>query len=97
MMTGFVTVSKEEAKKMIDASPCDEITIAIFDMKTRFHLPTERKEKRIGKEIIELAKEVGYQNNDFFGVIGCKGGTESEKSLIRNIMFPMRTPPKRKK
>ena len=46
-----------------------------------------RNKKKIGKELIELAKEIGYQDNDFFGVIGCLSN-EKEGELMRNIMFP---------
>lgn len=49
--------------------------------------PTLRNKKKIGKELIELAKEIGYQDNDFFGVIGCLSN-EKEGELMRNIMFP---------
>lgn len=89
-MTGYITVSKEEAKRLIDETPGDSVTIVVVNMKTRFHLPTERKNKKIGKEIIDLAKEVGYQDNDFFGVIGCI--PKAEEELIKNIMFPKMYP-----
>ena len=87
MMDGYLTVSKEEAKRMIDAAPGDNVTIVIYNTSTMVHKPTLRKKKRIGKEIIELAREIGYQDNDFFGVIGCLS-SEKEGELMKNIMFP---------
>ena len=66
MMDGYLTVSKEEAKRMIDAAPGNSVTIAIYNTSTMVHKPSSREKKRIGKEIIELAREIGYQNNDFF-------------------------------
>lgn len=87
MMDGYLTVSKEEAKRMIDAAPGNSVTIAIYNTSTMVHKPSSREKKRIGKEIIELAREIGYQNNDFFGVIGClSNGKEGE--FMKNIMFP---------
>lgn len=93
MTAGYITVTKEEAKRLIDEAPGDKVTISVIDSKSRFHLPTERKMKCVGKEIIELAREIGYQDNDFFGVIGCFGNIKDEEKLIRNIMFPMTLPP----
>ena len=87
MIEGYLTVSKEEAKKMIDAAPGDSVTIAIYNKSTMIHKHTLRNKKKIGKELIELAKEIGYQDNDFFGVIGCLSN-EKEGELMRNIMFP---------
>lgn len=87
MIEGYLTVSKEEAKKMIDAASGDSVTIAIYNKSTMIHKPTLRNKKKIGKELIELAKEIGYQDNDFFGVIGCLSN-EKEGELMRNIMFP---------
>lgn len=87
MIEGYLTVSKEEAKKMIDAAPGDSITIAVYNKTTMVHKPTLKNKKKIGKELIELAREIGYQDNDFFGVIGCLSN-EKEGELIRNIMFP---------
>lgn len=87
MMDGYLTVSKEEAKRMIDAAPGDNVTIVIYNTSTMVHKPTLRKKKRISKEIIELAIEIGYQDNDFFGVIGCLSN-EKEGELMKNIMFP---------
>ena len=87
MIEGYLTVSKEEAKKMIDVAPGDSVTIAIYNKTTMIHKPTLRKKKKIGKELIEIAREIGYQDNDFFGVIGCLS-IEKEGELMRNIMFP---------
>lgn len=90
MIDGYLTVSKEEAKRMIDAAPGDCVTIAIYNPTTMVHKPTIRKKKKVGKELIEFAREIGYQDNDIFGAIGCLSlSTEKEGSLMRNIMFPM--------
>lgn len=81
MIEGYLTVSKEDAKRMIDAAPGDSVTIAIYNKSTMIHKPTLRNKKKIGKELIELAKEIGYQDNDFFGVIGCLSN-EKEGELM---------------
>ena len=52
MMDGYLTVSKEEAKRMIDAAPGDNVTIVIYNTSTMVHKPTLRKKKRIRKIII---------------------------------------------
>ena len=49
MIEGYLTVSKEEAKKMIDAAPGDSVTIAIYNKSTMIHKPTLRNKKKIGK------------------------------------------------
>ena len=87
MIEGYLTVSKEDAKRMIDAAPGDSITIVIYNKSTMVHKPTLRKKKKIGKELIDLAREIGYQDNDFFGIIGCLSN-EKEGELMKNIMFP---------
>ena len=47
MMDGYLTVSKEEAKRMIDAAPGDNVTIVIYNTSTMVHKPTLRKKKRM--------------------------------------------------
>ena len=87
-MIGYITVSKEEAKRIIDQAPGDEITLAVYNIQNKAHKKSTRKSKKASKEIIEIAKEVGFQNNDFFGVIGCKT-VEREGELIKDILFPL--------
>ena len=38
MIEGYLTVSKEDAKRMIDAAPGDSITIVIFNLKIKYNL-----------------------------------------------------------
>ena len=45
---------KEEAKRMIDAAPGDNVTIVIYNTSTMVHKPTLRKKKRIRKIIIRI-------------------------------------------
>lgn len=87
-MIGYITVSKEEAKRIIDQAPGDNITLAVYNIQNKTHRKSARKSKKASKEIIEIAKEVGFQNNDFFGVIGCRT-VEKEGELIKDILFPL--------
>lgn len=81
-MTGYMEVSKAEAKRMIDEAPGDKVVVSIYNCKTRIHMPTSRKSKKTGKDIVEIAKEIGFQDNDIFGVIGCRTLEDEIKSIF---------------
>lgn len=88
MIEGFVVVSKEEAKQMIDNAPGDTVIITTMDLKNFFHEKNKTKSKNEGKILIDLAKEVGYQNNDIFGMIYLEKEKNIERHIVQNILFP---------
>lgn len=88
MIDGFIVVSKEEAKQMIDNAPGDTVIITTMDLKNFAHDKNKRKAKDVGKTLIDLAKEVGYQNNDIFGIICLEKEKNIERHIIQNILFP---------
>lgn len=65
-------VSKEEAKKMIDAAP-GKIWIDSFNNITYIHTRPREIKKNEGIKIIGLASNVDYQDNDFYGLLCLEG------------------------
>lgn len=88
MIEGFIAVSKEEAKKMIDEAPGDVVYVATFNRQSYIHKENKRKNKVFGKDLIDIAKEIGYQNNEVFGVISLEGIKNVDQNWIQNILFP---------
>lgn len=76
-------VSKEEAKKMIDAAP-GKIWIDSFNDITFIHTKPKQISSDEGKKIINMANTVDYLDNDFFGHLCLDMRTE----IIHNIKFP---------
>lgn len=83
-MIGYITVPKSVAKEMIDNYPGDRVPVLSYSIETHVHKPTERKSKRRTKEIIDIAKEVGFQKNDIFDVLGCM----TWENEMRSILLP---------
>lgn len=83
-MIGYITVSKSVAKEMIDNYPGDRVPVLSYNIETHIHKPTERKSKRRTKEIIDIAKEVRFQKNDIFDVLGCM----TWENEMRSILLP---------
>lgn len=77
-------VSKEEAKKMIDATP-GKIWIDSFSGVTFIHAKPKEISVDEGKRIINKASTVDYFDNDFFGHLCLEMQTE----MIHNIKFPL--------
>ena len=69
---------------MIDNYPGDRVPVLSYNIETHIHKPTERKSKRRTKEIIDIAKEVGFQKNDIFDVLGCM----TWENEMRSILLP---------
>lgn len=88
MIEGFVKVSKDEAKKLIDAAPGDVIYIAMINRNSFLHKENKKRNKNYGKALIDIAGEVGYQNNEVFGVISLDGIRNVNPNWIHNILFP---------
>lgn len=83
-MIGYITVPKSVAKEMIDNYPGDRVPVLSYNIETHIHKPTERKSKWRTKEIIDIAKEVGFQKNDIFDVLGCM----TWENEMRSILLP---------
>ncbi len=83
-MMGYITVPKSVAKEMIDNYPGDRVPVLSYNIENHVHKPTERKSKRRTKEIIDIAKEIGFQKNDIFDVLGCM----TWENEMRSILLP---------
>ncbi len=90
MTENVILVSKERAKQLIDESPCDMVLITTVNTITFQHSNNKRVKKRSGVALINKAKEIKYQDNDFFGTLSLYGISEPkvEKNTIHNILFP---------
>lgn len=88
----FEVISKEEAKRRIDASPSDEVVWMDMNRITLTHSKAKRIRKKEGKKLINAAEEVLYQNNDYFGTLSLCGVLLDKKrcgdDIIHNILFP---------
>lgn len=88
MNVGMRAVSKEEAIKIIMNAPGD--TIFIGCIKSLNGENIYKKNRKCNKEkgivVIQKSKEIGYQDNDFFGTFLLYGITD--KSITHNILFP---------
>lgn len=78
-------VSKEEAKKIIDKAP-GKIWIDSFNGITFIHTKPKQISADEGKNMINKALTVDYQDNDFFGRLSLEGVQER---IIHNINFPV--------
>ena len=74
-------VSKEEAKKMIDAAP-GKIWIDSFNGVTFIHTRPKQITIDEGKRIINKADTVDYQDNDFIGLLSLDG---VQDFMVHNI------------
>ncbi len=88
MIDGFMIVSKEEAKQMIDDAPGETVIITNMDVKNLTHYKNEKKSKETSKKLIDIAKEVGYQDNNIFGIICLEKEKTIDQHKIQNILFP---------
>lgn len=78
-------VSKEEAKKIIDKAP-GKIWIDSFNNVTFIHTKPRQISVDEGKNMINSASTVDYQDNDFFGRLCLEGVQEL---VIHNINIPL--------
>lgn len=78
-MMSINIVDKKTAKQIIDNAPVDKITIICLDRKTLIHEKPERREKKYGKELVEIAKSISYDENDIFGILSLDGELKSNE------------------
>lgn len=83
-----ITVSKETAKRMIDEAPGDTVKIFYINRENFVHKETVTKEKLEGKRLVDLAKDISYDDMEMFGMLSLYGEITSERDILRNIAFP---------
>lgn len=91
-----IIISKEEAKRMIDASPSDKICVTIIDTENQTSGDTESVMKSEGCCLIEQARKIGYENHDIFGRFELKGVKKEQKGLMHCLAFVQGSPPTEK-
>lgn len=79
-------VDKEEAKKMIDEAP-GKIWIDSFNGLTFIHTKPRQISVDEGKNMINNASIVDYQDNEIFGRLCLEG---IQELMIHNINFPLK-------
>ena len=89
-MIEMVTVTKDVAKRMIDEATGDMVTIITIATNTNVHSKPKRREKEEGKKLIDSARKISYQDNDFFGRMSLYGVKEENNNIkmVHNILFP---------
>lgn len=83
-----ITVSKETAKRMIDEAPGDTVKIFYMNRDNYVHKETITKEKSEGKRLVDLAKDISYDDMEMFGILSLYGEITSERDILGNIAFP---------
>ena len=78
-------VSKEKAKQIIDEAP-GMIWVDSFNGVTFIHTKPKQISLDEGKQMINKADSVNFQNNDFFGRLCLESVQEL---VIHNINFPI--------
>ena len=79
-------VDKEEAKKMIDEAP-GKIWIDSFNGLAFIHTKPRQISIDEGKNMINNASTVDYQDNEIFGRLCLEG---IQELMIHNINFPLK-------
>lgn len=85
-----ITVSKTEAKRMIDEAPGDSVTILYMNRSSHIHQEARRTNKAEGKELLNIAREIFYNDMEMFGMLSLNGELKNEEDILRNIAFPKR-------
>lgn len=84
-----IAMDKETAKRMIDEAPGDRVIFFCMEKSDSFvHNETVPKKKSEGKKLIDLAKEISYDDMEMFGVLSLYGEIASDKDILKNIAFP---------
>ena len=84
---GAVICSIREACKLIDMDVNNMVVLTTINKENFLHEVPKRIMKQQGKELIEQAEDIFYQDNDFFGVLSLCGVVKN-KDIIHNILFP---------
>ena len=87
-MNDIVVCSVKEACKLMEhMNENDTVILTVIDKKTYLHDESRTIKKKNGEELIRQAKDIYYQDNDFFGRLSLYGVLK-EKDIIHNILFP---------
>lgn len=86
-----IVVSKEEAKRLIDASPSDKICVTIINTEKQESNGTEWLKKIESYGLIESARKIGYEDHDMFGRMELREVLK-EKKFLHYITFAQKIP-----
>lgn len=87
VIMGAVICYVREACKLIDMDVNNMVVLTTINKENFLHEVPKRIMKQQGKELIEQAEDIFYQDNDFFGVLSLRGVVKN-KDIIHNILFP---------
>lgn len=86
----MLIISAKDAKEKLKNVPDNTlIFLDIVDVGNYVHQPKKSISYEEGEKLIDLANEVQYQNNDFFGLLSLIGVTK-DVDKIHNVIFPQR-------
>ena len=86
-MGAIVCTVEEACELMGHMDRNDTVILTIVNKKTYIHEMQERIKKSKSVELINSADNIGYQDNDFFGVL-LLYGVAKEEDTIHSILFP---------
>ena len=87
-MSEFLICSAKQAKVLLSyMDEEDEVILTVLNKKTHIHEENKRIQKKNGEELINKAKNIFYQDNDFFGIFSLYGVLKDD-NIIHNILFP---------
>ncbi len=88
MNEGFIVCSVKQANELMKhMDDNDTVILCVFNRKSYVHDKSKKIKKEKGEELIKQAKDILYQDNDFFGILSLYG-VMREKDVIHNILFP---------
>jgi hypothetical protein len=68
----------------------DIVILTTLNINTLEHSENQRITKKKGKEYIDKAKSIEYQDNDYFGRLSLSGISQDE-DVIHNLLFVQNT------
>ncbi len=88
MNEGFIVCSVKQVNELMKhMDDNDTVILCVFNRKSYVHDKSKKIKKEKGEELIKQAKDILYQDNDFFGILSLYG-VMREKDVIHNILFP---------
>lgn len=79
---------KEAIEHMKHLNDDDIITLTVMEKKDFIiHHETERIKKKKGVQLLNIADNIEYQDNEIFGRLSLHGASDNE-NVIQNILFP---------
>lgn len=65
----------------------DVVILTVLNRRTYLHDVPKKIKKTAGKDLIQRANNILYQDNDYFGIFSLYG-VKKEPDIIHNILFP---------